>query len=109
MRCTVTPMTTQNLEVDVVRRDDAVLVTVEGYGGFDRSQRLAEVLAQVVRQRPRRVVMDLSSLDFVSSVAAGVLASFRHALTRRGCRLQVIDAESAPRTRQAGTACHTRT
>ena len=53
------------------------------------------------------MVLDLSRLDFVSSVAKGVLVCFRDALERRGTCVTVISAPDE--ALYSDDVCHTRT
>ena len=64
-----------------------VLITPSGDAGFRQVEALREALAKVASGRPRRVVLNLSRLDFISSAGMGVLVSFKHALARDGATL----------------------
>ena len=63
------------------------LVTPSGEAGFRQVEALRAALAKVAAERPRRVVLNLSRLDFISSAGMGVLVSFKHALARDGASL----------------------
>ena len=76
-------------EVEVSEQQDAVVVTARGDAGHRQAGPLAEALAQVMALRPRRVVLDLLGLGFLSSVSAGVLVAFRHAVLRGGTHVTV--------------------
>ena len=105
---TVRQPETGALEVDVAEgHDGVVVVTPRGRAGHREAEWLAGELARAMVLRPAHVVLDLSGVEFVSSVAAGVLVSFRHALLRRGTRVTV--ATPRRQRRHAGGFCQTRT
>ena len=91
----------------VIQRRGDVVVTPLGYAGFHQAEALSEALAGVLARRPRRVVLDLSRLDFISSAATGVLVCFRRALARHGARVTVISPPDG--IHSSGDVCHTRT
>ncbi|GAA3085856.1 STAS domain-containing protein [Streptomyces roseofulvus] len=63
-----------NLEVDVEIRDGRTAVlTVSGELDMETADRLREVLAEQFGQGRRRVVLDLSALDFMDSSGLNVL------------------------------------
>jgi anti-anti-sigma factor len=81
--------------VECVEDGGTFVVTPHGDAGFRQSELLGEALASVAARRPRRVVLNLSRLSFISSVGMGVLISFKHALARDGATLTL--AEVPPR------------
>jgi anti-anti-sigma factor len=75
------------LSVRWEQEGDTVLLTPDGDAGFRQAEALRDALARVAAERPRRVVLNLSRLDFISSAGMGVLVSFKHALARDGATL----------------------
>jgi anti-anti-sigma factor len=80
----------QQLRVDVSEACDVLVVTVRGSAGHRQAEHLADALARVTALSPRSVVLDVSRATFVSSLCAGVLTSFRHAVARRGARITSV-------------------
>jgi anti-anti-sigma factor len=79
--------TRESLSVQWVEEGGTVLVIPRGDAGFRQAEVLRDALARVAALRPRRVVLNLSRLDFISSAGMGVLVSFKRALSRGGAGL----------------------
>ena len=77
------------LEVDVADQDGAIVIAPRGDAGHRQAERLGEALAQVAARHPQKVVLNLSGLTFLSSVAIGMFITFYRALSRQGAQLQV--------------------
>jgi len=77
----------ESLSVQWIEERGTVLVIPRGDAGFRQAEALRDALAQVAALRPRRVVLNLSRLEFISSAGMGVLVPFKRALTRDGARL----------------------
>jgi anti-anti-sigma factor len=61
-----------------------VVVRVWGEARFEHAGELAASLVGLNALRPPRVTLDLGGLSFISSLALGVLTSFRRGIVRAG-------------------------
>jgi len=77
------------LEVNVTDPPGAVVVSIRGEADHRQADRLGEALARILSRRPARLVLDLSGITFLSSVAIGMLVAFRSALVRHGGEVMV--------------------
>ena len=68
-------------------RDGVVLVRVRGEIDFNRSPELHEALLEVLEQKPRRVVIDLSNVAYIDSSGVGTLVDAQRRLKRDGGRV----------------------
>jgi anti-anti-sigma factor len=73
-----------SLRVEVVETPQGVLVRLTGEAGLVSVDTLQKWLTGLVARRPRLVVFDLAGLDFVTSLAMGVLVGFRRGVCRYG-------------------------
>ncbi len=81
--------TRQKLTVDGLQIEDAVIVALKGEAGFQEVSTLQYHLGQLLGRGLALVLLDLSELRFIASVALGVLVGFRRALLRGGGRLKL--------------------
>ncbi len=63
--------------------DGVVVVALRGSADIHSDAVLEEALARVEVARPRRIVLDLSGLDILTSLAIGVLVGFRARVLQR--------------------------
>src|SRR5262249_27446693 len=66
---------------------DEVVVRVAGEATFWHVDKLSAALLSLSARRPSHVVLDLSGLTCVSSLAIGVLVQFRRGIVRSGGRV----------------------
>jgi anti-anti-sigma factor len=78
---------TIGIEIECAEEAGEVQVTCRGDAGFAGAETLRRVLFGVAARRPRRVGVDLSDVQFVSTLALGVLVAFRGAVERGGGRV----------------------
>ncbi len=67
-----------------------VVVYLAGAIGMTESSRLLDYLEQVVTQAPRLLIMDLSELQFVTSMGLGTFISTRSKLAKLGGTLLLV-------------------
>jgi anti-anti-sigma factor len=84
--------TAEELRIALSEADGTSLVRLSGDAGFPDADRLADALAAVAARRPRQVVVELCELGFISSLAIGVLVTFKYRLKRQGGRLIIVGA-----------------
>lgn len=70
-------------------RGVTVVVRLQGEVTEVEADRVRAVLGGVVDQNPRRVVLDLSELTFITSQGLGVLLEFRRQLSATGATLRL--------------------
>jgi anti-sigma B factor antagonist len=70
------------LQIDVVESPRGIVVRLVGQADFLSTDSLQIPLRRLLAQHPARVVFDLAGLWLISSLALGVLVSFRRALAR---------------------------
>jgi sulfate permease, SulP family len=85
-------LTCDELRIGLAETDGTSVVRLGGDAGFPGADRLADALAAVAARRPRRVVIDLSDLTFISSLAIGVLVTFKYRLIRQGGAIMLVGA-----------------
>lgn len=72
---------------------DVLVLRVNGLIVMDRDSRALEwKLQELVAGRERRIIVDLSAVDYVDSVAAGILAKFADSLRKSGGGLRTVGA-----------------
>ena len=89
----------EQLRIGLSEEDGATVVRLAGVAGQSHADRLADALAAVAARRPTAVVFDLSRLDFISSLAIGVLVTFKYRLARQGGTMALVRVP--PRVEQA--------
>ncbi len=77
--------------------DATMLVTVRGEIDFNRSPELHETLLEIIRNKPRRLVLDLSNVSYIDSSGVGTLVDAQRRLSRDGGK--VVLAGLTPRVR----------
>jgi anti-anti-sigma factor len=95
----VTGTSREQLRIGLSEGDGATVVRLAGDAGFRHADRLADALAAAAARRPRAVVFDLSRLGFISSLAIGVLVTFKYRLARQGGAMALVGVP--PRVEQA--------
>jgi anti-anti-sigma factor len=95
----VTATSSEQLRIGLSEEDGATVVRLTGDAGFRHADRLADALAAVAARRPPTVVFDLSRLKFISSLAIGVLVTFKYRLARQGGAMALVGVP--PRVEQA--------
>jgi len=85
-------VTSEELRIGLSESADTSVVRLSGDAGFPDADRLADALAAVAARRPRKVVIDLSGLAFISSLAIGVLVTFKYRLKRQGGGMVIVGA-----------------
>ncbi len=74
---------------------DLLLLRVNGAIVMDRdSKGLEWKLQELVAGRERRIIVDLTGVDYVDSVVAGILARFADSLRKSGGGLRTVGANS---------------
>jgi anti-anti-sigma factor len=75
------------LEIDVVETAEEVVVRLWGDAGVPEAGVLEGRLSRLAARRPARVTLDLSELRTISTLAMGILVTYRRAATRAGARV----------------------
>jgi anti-anti-sigma factor len=75
------------LEVEVLEKEEGVVVRLGGEAGVAEAGALEAALLRVAARRPACVTFDLSQLLFISTLAMGVLAAYRRAAVGAGVRV----------------------
>jgi anti-anti-sigma factor len=75
------------MEVEVIQAGQEVVVWLRGEAGLAEAGLLETSLMRLTTQRPTRVIFNLSELRSLSSLAMGVLVTFRRAAVRAGVRV----------------------
>jgi len=82
----------QNLDTfdfEVAEVPFGVIVRIKGFLGMCDQTELHSQLAAVGRQRPRFVVLDLSNVEFISSLAFWAIILFRREIVREGGTVRI--------------------
>jgi len=80
------------LIVEIAKRDDAVIVSLNGPGDLPGAAKLDSKLLALTAQHPSRVVFDLSGLTFISSIFMGSLIKFRQGIDRAKGKVVICGA-----------------
>ena len=83
---------TTDFQIRLNEADGATVVCLSGDAGFRHADRIADALATVADKAPRKVDIDLSGLEFVSSLVIGVLVTFKYRLRRQGAAMALVRA-----------------
>jgi anti-anti-sigma factor len=73
-----------------------VIVRLTGEAGIRQVDELNAALLGLSAYRPTSVLLDLSGLSFLSSLAMGVLVSFRRGIVRAGGQVRLAPAPQEP-------------
>ena len=79
-------------EVLIDRREDVVVVAVDGDLDVIGAGALQRVMMQLSAEKPGVVIVDLSKVSLIASLAMGELMSCHHSLERRGGELRLAGA-----------------
>ncbi|MDD4891798.1 MAG: STAS domain-containing protein [Phycisphaerae bacterium] len=85
------------LTIQVERGTDAVVVRLGGAATIDQADRLNRELRQVAGEPFKRVVMDLSELEFICSMGLGALIVAHVVAQRRKAQVVLAGAQNAIR------------
>jgi len=77
------------LELIVHQSSDGPIVRVKGEATIHCAGALLDGLLVATAQRPAVVTIDLAELRFISSLAMGILITFRRGVLRRGGRVRL--------------------
>ncbi len=83
---------TMGLELDIWTGADTTVVQINGSADVSNAGEIAKGLLGVTARRTKIVVLDLSDLTFLSSLALGVLVEFRRGIVRCGGEVRVVGA-----------------
>ena len=73
------------LGIEILRRDDGVTVLrLSGSAGIAEEATMSRPLNGLAAARPQRLIVDLSGLDFIASLAIGQIVSVVRATTSHG-------------------------
>jgi anti-anti-sigma factor len=75
------------LDIEISESGQAVVVRLRGEAGVAEAGVLETSLLRLVARRPPCAIFDLSELHFLSSLAVGVLATYRRTALRVGVRV----------------------
>ena len=91
--------TTSDFRVETSRTERALIVTVSGDAGVSASGKMETEFTRVLVQRPPVVILDLSNMSFISSLAMGLLVSLHRGIS--GWRGRLIVAGAHDRVTEA--------
>ncbi|MGH9360661.1 MAG: STAS domain-containing protein [Thermoanaerobaculia bacterium] len=80
---------THTFKIEVSRDGDARIVEIHGALADDATSRAKEAFLQVLNENPRKILVDLSQLDYISSSGIGLLVSVLRRCRQRGISLPV--------------------
>jgi anti-anti-sigma factor len=86
------PEPAPRLEIEILEAGQEAVVRLRGEAGVGEAGVLETSLLRLVAWRPAGVIFDLSELHFLSSLAVGVLATYRRAAVRAGVRVRRASA-----------------
>ncbi len=78
--------------IDTETRDKGVIAHLKGDANNQHATDIREAFSPVLQERVLRIVLDLSELEFIASIALGELISLRHDLQTYGGQLRLAGA-----------------
>ena len=90
----------RRLKVEVHDTPEGMVVRLRGEAGVVEAGALEAALLRLAARRPAKVTFDLSELEFISSLAMGVLGAYRRGVVRTGGRV-CLAPELRPMVREA--------
>jgi len=85
--------TIEPLVVNVEERPDGIVVRIAGDAGLQGVDELQMRLNRLMAKRAPLVVLDLSELRFISSLAMGAMMEFNRGMIRNGCAVRVAEMQ----------------
>jgi anti-anti-sigma factor len=82
------------LTFHVERRPHLLLVAIRGEARFDQAEVISAQLLRIPLDAYWLVVLDLSDLTFLSSLAMGALVAYRRGLCRRGVEVRLANVQA---------------
>lgn len=88
----------RTFEVDIDERDEAVIVAPHGEIDLSNSPDLREALRSVLRDRPRRIVVNLADVPSVDSSAIATLIEAMRICAQQRTRLVLCEVQQRVRS-----------
>lgn len=82
-------MVDEQLQIDILPGDRGTVVALRGLATISHAEKLRAALKPVIHKDQRRVVLDLTKLEFINSDGLGALLEFRRNLTAVGGQLSL--------------------
>lgn len=82
------------LKVDFTDRDGATVVSFTGEAGMMNEEALKKTVERVSRLHPKRLILDLAKLTFISSLAIGLLVTLEKDIKSHGGRVSIAAANN---------------
>jgi anti-sigma B factor antagonist len=89
--------TTDSMSTSVKQHGDIAVLTVSGVVDLATAPALEEVTDELVAQRPKALVIDVSEVTFLASVGLKILAATHRDLTPAGCFAVIADGPATSR------------
>lgn len=89
--------TSDSIDISVEHRGDVAVLTVSGVVDLATAPALEHVTDQLVAQKPRALVIDVSDVTFLASVGLKILASTHRELAPTGCFAVIADGPATGR------------
>jgi anti-anti-sigma factor len=74
----------QRFHIEVQQVPDGVKLVLSGSADIAAADAMQRQFLPIAAQKPRRVTVDLSGLDLISSIAMGALVQFHHGVRQHG-------------------------
>jgi anti-anti-sigma factor len=85
------------MSTSVEHREDIAVLVVSGVVDLATAPALEEVTDQLVAQKPRALVIDITEVTFLASVGLKILASTHRDITPTGCFAVIADGPATSR------------
>ena len=85
----MTSASRKRLQLELERKSSAVLVRLIGSAGMEDAPRLQEKLEELASPKGSLIVLDLSGLDFISSMGLGAIIAGHLKSRQRGCEIRL--------------------
>jgi len=84
------PASSETLRITVEQREDCAVVKLSGSASMDVSGDLQHRLSELADLPIKRLVLDLSDLDFISSVGLGAIISAQQRCRQRNSEVRLV-------------------
>lgn len=78
-------------------RGEALVIALRGSGDASNADTIGLQLSALAAEHPRRVVLDLSGLDYLSSLAVGQIVAFHRSVKLSGGEMIIAGAQPVVR------------
>lgn len=84
------PLETDHLQIEVTQQGPTTIVKLIGSANMVTASDLKDQLLKLVKEEPNRLLLDLSELDFISSVGLGAIIAAHIRCRHHNGRIEMV-------------------